>query len=147
VIQGPQIAQADGEFRIVGFEGFFVQIDGSTEKRFGFVVLSLDVVEEGEFREGLRQAVILFANLLNNLALLHFNQDSYDKAEPLMQRALAINEKELGEEHPTVARTLKNYAALLRQTNRATQADELDARAKAIQKKQEQSRDNVKRES
>ncbi len=63
-----------------------------------------------------------------------------------MQRALAINEIELGEEHPTVARTLKNYAALLRQTNRATQADELAARAKAIQKKQEQSQENVKRE-
>ena len=79
------------------------------------------------------------ANLLNNLALLHFNQDNYAKAEPLMQRALAINEKALGKEHPTVARTLKNYAALLRQTKRATQADEFDARVKAIQEKQEKS--------
>ena len=53
-----------------------------------------------------------------------------------MKRALTLNEKTLGTEHPTVARTLKNYAALLRKTNHASQANELETRAKAILEKQ-----------
>jgi hypothetical protein len=53
-----------------------------------------------------------------------------------MKRALTINEKALGPDHPTVARTLKNYAALLRKTNHDSQANELETRAKAILEKQ-----------
>jgi len=40
--------------------------------------------------------------------------------------------KALGPEHPNVATLLKNYAVLLRKTNRETQAEELEARARAI---------------
>ncbi len=59
-------------------------------------------------------------------------QGRYAEAEPLFQRALAINEKALGPEHPDVAQSLENYAALLRQTTRADEAVEMEARAKAI---------------
>jgi hypothetical protein len=38
----------------------------------------------------------------------------------------------LGPEHPDVATTLENYAALLRQTARADEAERMEARAKAI---------------
>ena len=55
-----------------------------------------------------------------------------------MKRALTINEKTLGSEHLTVARTLKNYAALLRKTKHAAQANEFEKRAKAILEKQGQ---------
>ncbi len=62
-------------------------------------------------------------------------QGRYAEAEPLFQRALAIDEKALGPEHPDVAQSLENYAALLRQTARADEAKRMEARAKAIRAK------------
>ncbi len=72
---------------------------------------------------------------LNNLAGLHQAQGKYAEAEPLFQRSLAIFEKALGPEHPHVATTLENYAALLRETEREDKAEEMEARAKAIRAK------------
>ena len=54
---------------------------------------------------------------------------------PLYRRSLAIAEKALGPEHPDVATSLENYAALLRQTGRADEAETMEARAKAIRAK------------
>ena len=51
----------------------------------------------------------------NNLALLYKTQGKDSEAEPLHKRSLAIREKALGPEHPHVATTLEDYAALLRQ--------------------------------
>ncbi len=45
--------------------------------------------------------------------------------------------KALGSEHPLVATTLENYAALLRQTARVDEAEGFEARAKAIRAKTE----------
>ena len=77
------------------------------------------------------------ATSLNNLALLYQAQGKYAEAEPLVKRALAIYEKALGPEHPDVARSLENYAALLRETARADEAERMEARAKAIRAKTE----------
>ena len=55
--------------------------------------------------------------------------------EPLPQRSLAIREKTLGPEHPSVALSLKNYADLLRETGRSEEAQEMEARAQAIRAK------------
>ena len=44
--------------------------------------------------------------------MLYHAQGRYAKAEPLYQRALAIREKALGPEHPDVATSLNNLAAL-----------------------------------
>ncbi len=77
------------------------------------------------------------ATSLNNLAGLYEAQGHYAQAEPLYQRALAIVEKALGPEHPDVAQSLENYAALLRQTARADEAERMEARAKAIRAKSE----------
>ena len=49
--------------------------------------------------------------------------------------ALATFEKALGPEHPHVAQSLENYAALLRKTGRATEASKMEARAEAIRSK------------
>jgi tetratricopeptide (TPR) repeat protein len=67
---------------------------------------------------------------LNNLAELLRAQGKYDEAEPLYQQSLAIRRKVctihlaasscdhsckvLGEEHPSVAKSLNNLAGLLR---------------------------------
>ena len=45
---------------------------------------------------------------------------------------MAIREKALGPEHPDVAGSLDSYAALLRQTARADEAERMEARANAI---------------
>ncbi len=75
------------------------------------------------------------ATVLNNLAELYREQGDYAKAEPLYKKALAIREKALGPTHPTLAKGLENYAALLRTLNRIPEAEKLEARAKAIRAK------------
>ena len=72
---------------------------------------------------------------LNNLATLYQAQDHHAEAEPLHQRALAIREKTLGPEHPLVAQSLENYAAVLRKTGRDKRAAMMEARAKTIRAK------------
>ena len=78
------------------------------------------------------------ATSLNNLALLYSAQGRYAQAESLNQRALGIQEKALGPEHPQVATLLENYAALLHKLNRDAQADKIEARAQAIRAKHAQ---------
>ena len=56
----------------------------------------------------------------------------YAKAEPLFRRSLAILEKALGPDHPSVATSLENLAALYRATKRVTEAEKLEVRAKRI---------------
>jgi hypothetical protein len=53
----------------------------------------------------------------------------------LIHRALAIDEKSLGPEHPNVAIRLGNLAQLLQATNRLTEAEPLMRRALAIDEK------------
>ncbi len=74
---------------------------------------------------------------LNNLAELYRQQGNYAEAAPLYRRSLAIMENALGPEHPNVATSLENYAALLREIGRADEAAEMEARAKAIRAKYE----------
>ena len=54
------------------------------------------------------------------------------EAEPLMRRALAIDEASYGQDHPDVATDLNNLALLLRATNRLAEAEPLMRRAVAI---------------
>jgi hypothetical protein len=53
------------------------------------------------------------------------------EAEPLMRRALAIDEASLGPDHPKVAIVLNNLALLLKHTNRLLEAEPLMRRALA----------------
>ena len=53
----------------------------------------------------------------------------FSEAEPLIRRALAIDEKNLGQDHPVVARDLSNLAQLLQATNRLPEAEPLMRRA------------------
>jgi tetratricopeptide (TPR) repeat protein len=62
---------------------------------------------------------------LNNLAVLLSATNRLAEAEPLYRRALAIDEKRFGPEHPDVARDLNNLAGLLRATNRLAEAEPL----------------------
>ena len=72
------------------------------------------------------------ARLLNNAATLYITKSLLGEAEPLMRRALAIDEAAYGPEHPTVATGLNNLAQLLKATNRLDEAEPLMRRALAI---------------
>ena len=54
------------------------------------------------------------------------------QAEPLYKRSLTIWEKALGPDHPAVATSLENLAALYRKSGRNEAAEGLEKRATAI---------------
>ena len=72
---------------------------------------------------------------LNNLAKLLYTQGNYAAAEPLCRRALAIDEKALGPNHPTVAWYLNNRALLFKAKGDYAAAEPLCRRALAIDDK------------
>ena len=59
----------------------------------------------------------------------------YTKAEPLYKRSLAIDEKKLGAEHPSVATSLGNLADLYRTMGQYAKAEPLYKRSLAIREK------------
>jgi tetratricopeptide (TPR) repeat protein len=75
------------------------------------------------------------SRLMNDSALLIFTKSQYDPAEPLMRRALEIDEQSFGSNHPKVAIRLNNLATLLMNTNRLQEAEPLMRRALQIDKK------------
>ncbi len=81
--------------------------------------------------------LVTSVTLLQVARVLRDTQGKYAEAEPLYQRSLAILEKTLGPEHPNVALSLENYAALLRKTKREDKAEGMEARARAIRVKYE----------
>src|SRR5919199_1249655 len=64
-----------------------------------------------------------------------YNQGQYAAAIPLAERALAIREKLLGQEHPDFAESLNNLGELYRLQGNYTQAEPLFQRALAIREK------------
>jgi tetratricopeptide (TPR) repeat protein len=72
------------------------------------------------------------ATALNNLAGLLQATNRLAEAEPLMRRALTIDEASYGNDHPNVATALNNLAQLLQATNRIVEAEPLMRRALEI---------------
>jgi tetratricopeptide (TPR) repeat protein len=72
------------------------------------------------------------ATALNNLAQMLQATNRLAEAEPLMRRALTIDEASYCPDHPEVARDLNNLAGLLTTTNRLAEAEPLMRRALAI---------------
>ena len=56
----------------------------------------------------------------------------YNRAVLVAQKALEVAEENVGPDHPSVATSLENLAALYRATNRITKAEEFDRRAAKI---------------
>ena len=73
--------------------------------------------------------------MLNNLASLYQNQGKYALVEPLSKRALAIREKALGPDHPSVAGPLSALALLYKAQGQYAPAEPLYKRAFAIREK------------
>jgi len=88
------------------------------------------------------QAIATFADLqdvpeptgrlMNVVGMLFSEKARYAGAEPLMRRALKIDENSYGPDHPKVAACLNNLAQLLQATNRLAEAEPLMRRALKI---------------
>ena len=66
------------------------------------------------------------AQSLNNLAALYRSRGQYGEAEPLYARALAINEQQLGPEHPYTQIVRSNYASFLRDMGKTEEAQKVE---------------------
>jgi tetratricopeptide (TPR) repeat protein len=80
-----------------------------------------------EFAEAVR--------LFNQAGFYLGERARYAEAEPLFQRALGIREKTLGPEHPDVAESLNNLAALHYAQGKYAEAEALHQRALGIREK------------
>jgi tetratricopeptide (TPR) repeat protein len=73
--------------------------------------------------------------VLNNLGVVLTRAANYSEAELLLKRALEVDEKELGREHPDIAAHLGNLAELYRLQERYGEAEALSRRALDIDEK------------
>jgi tetratricopeptide (TPR) repeat protein len=73
--------------------------------------------------------------LLNQAGQCWRHLAEWSRAEPLMRRALAMDERKFGPEHEYVAIRLNNLAKLLQATNRLAEAEPLLRRALAMDEK------------
>ncbi len=96
---------------------------GEAEREFATAVELAKALGENDPREALslfHQADALVA------------QNRFDDAIPLFERALAIDEKALGPDHPDVAPVLEHYAVPLRRMGRTAQAEAAEDRVRNI---------------
>ncbi|MBX9669864.1 MAG: tetratricopeptide repeat protein [Candidatus Obscuribacterales bacterium] len=84
--------------------------------------------------EGKNSKVV--ANLLYQLGMVFHAQNRYEKAEDYYKQALEIKNKIFGPDHVELVHLLKNYAHLLRKTNREPNAVKMEQFAKSIEGKQ-----------
>jgi tetratricopeptide (TPR) repeat protein len=75
------------------------------------------------------------AIIINYLGMALLEAGLYTEAEPLLTRALAINEKALGADHPDTVRSLSNLASLYYSQGKFAEAEPLYKRALAIREK------------
>jgi hypothetical protein len=70
--------------------------------------------------------------MLMRLASVYMEQKKYADAEPLLKRAMSISEQIYGPIHPSIAELAKQYAFVLRQLERVSEAELWEARAQSI---------------
>jgi CHAT domain-containing protein/tetratricopeptide (TPR) repeat protein len=128
-VAGPARAQSDAELDALNQEIQQLSNAGRYQKAIAVAGRYVEAAKKlGEDHPTYATAISWMAHLLqatNRLA----------EAEPLMRRALAIDEKSFGPDHPEVATDLNNLADLLRHTNRLAEAEPLMRRALAIDEK------------
>ncbi|NTW55105.1 MAG: toll/interleukin-1 receptor domain-containing protein [Chlorobaculum sp.] len=81
------------------------------------------------------EPIVETAILLNSMGLYYHGRAFYVKTEPLYRRSLKICEEQLGGEHPNVASSLNNLAALLDDQGKYAEAEPLYRRALKIDEK------------
>jgi tetratricopeptide (TPR) repeat protein len=67
------------------------------------------------------------AALMSNLAQCYHKQEKSHEAEPLFERAIGIDQRTLGPDHPKLLCAMQNYARFLRATKRKTAVKKVEA--------------------
>jgi tetratricopeptide (TPR) repeat protein len=104
--------------------------------------------ELGKYREGippaeeavkianLKASPLKLANYLNDLASIYYFQGDHSEAEPLYVRALEIDKRIYGADHPDVATSLNNLAELYKSQGKYSEAEPLYVRSLEIRERQ-----------
>jgi tetratricopeptide (TPR) repeat protein len=71
------------------------------------------------------------AGLMSNLAQCYHMQGKSHEAGPLFERAIGIDQRLLGPDHPNLLDAMQNYARFLRATKRKTEAKKVEAYVKS----------------
>jgi tetratricopeptide (TPR) repeat protein len=91
------------------------------------------LLETKERLLGPRHADVAFTMVM--LAQAYAEHQKYFEARPLFERAIAIQEKNMGPDHPGLIGALSYYAATLRKSKEDELAAGIEARIEAIRKK------------
>ena len=78
------------------------------------------------------QGVGIEWDILNQEVMELYRTGKYDRAVVVAKKALEVAEKKVGPNHPSVATSLENLAALYRATKRDEEAESLEQRAARI---------------
>ncbi len=97
-----------------------------SQRYFSHALLAVEYISQWSFTFAEARA------LPNRLGTYFRSRGQYNEAEPLHQRALAIDEKHLGPNHPDTASSLNNLAVLYSDQGKYEQAESLHQRALAI---------------
>jgi tetratricopeptide (TPR) repeat protein len=71
------------------------------------------------------------AGLMSNLAECYHMQGKSHEAGPLFERAIGIDQRLLGPDHPNLLGAMQSYARFLRATKRKTEAKRVEAYVKS----------------
>lgn len=119
---------------------FFVTFyDAHSQSFIDYYIKTKECIKNGEYKTGivygeksLKEAERLFgkndtiyAECCNDLGSLYRKTGLYDKAEPLLKRALNIRKKVKGEDNFEYASSLNNLAIFYKETNRFYDAEEM----------------------
>ena len=85
--------------------------------------------------ESLGKGNPLVLSSLYSLATYYRSQGQYEKAEVQYKKALRLKEELSGPNHPDIVTILENYASLLREARRFSEAENLASRAASIMAK------------
>jgi tetratricopeptide (TPR) repeat protein len=107
-------------------EGRFVQAEAVLDRAVA-ILTTIPVESQSD------ESMIALATCDMNLASIKVGQKKFQEAEQLLLIALMIRTKLQGATHPDLVEPLRRYALLLRQTNRPTDAANMEARIRLIQ--------------
>jgi serine/threonine protein kinase/tetratricopeptide (TPR) repeat protein len=101
----------------------------------GNSITAREILDVGaaQIRDELTDQPVVQARLMGTMGYVYRSLGLYEEGRPLLEQALALQERELGPEHPEVARSLKNLANLHRAVGNFDQAEPPLLRALAIE--------------
>jgi eukaryotic-like serine/threonine-protein kinase len=107
-------------------------LEANAEARRGELARALELAQRALERAGQLDGDPKRAVMLNNVGSKLAMASRFREAEPYFRRALALNERDLGPEHPVLVATLNNVGNTLSALGRPTEALDVWRRALAI---------------